>query len=696
MTVTTPRPTVPHRTRARARRAARGPARRGSAGGTARGPRPGARARRRAPAERPRAPGRSGRPRRWRRCSTAARTRPAARRAVPASSVGVLVDAGRDVGEQCPGRRQAGVDRAGVRQGVRVQRAPVVGPLQGPGHAAGAAPPHRGHPDGAVPEAWPAQVGLRSADGCRRGAVEAHRPAVAARHRRRRPGAVDRSGGGLGQVDGEHPVAVVRQRGDQGQVAGARAAAPRLGAGEPPTGPGRLGADRVDRRVGRPDAPYRARPVEVPRAELVEDREGVEVRLAQPGEVQVDGPEVGEQGEVRGCPALARAPRRQDTCPDRVVDPAGGPGHGIGDVRPEVGQDAAGRGCRGGVHQRRLPRSGAVTRRNPAAGSRVGIYVPASRRPARRKGPMTQQPLSRTAPLPESTTTQPDLYVLPELSDSEDTTSDQTTPAPATDVFDQEVATPDLVRLYLDEIGKAPLLDAATEVDLAQRIEAGLYARHLLDQLGHRRAVKLREARKVASSVELTRLVDRRRGRQARLHQGEPAAGRLAGPPLQPCVDAVARPHPGGQRRPGPRRGEVRLRARLQVLDVRHVVDPAVHRPGHRRAEPHRPPARAPGREAQPAQPHPTRPVRVARPGRDRRRGGGRDGPVDVDTVAGPRPDLPDAGQPGRPRRRRRRHDARRPRRRGRRQPRRTSSSRPTRGASWSAWSTGSPTASPR
>ena len=67
------------------------------------------------------------------------------------------------------------------------------------------------------------------------------------------------------------------------------------------------------------------------------------------------------------------------------------------------------------------------------------------------------------------------------------------------DAFDLEVGTPDLVRLYLDEIGKAPLLDAATEVDLAQRIEAGLYARHLLDALGHRRAVKLREARKVAA-----------------------------------------------------------------------------------------------------------------------------------------------------------------------------------------------------
>jgi RNA polymerase sigma factor (sigma-70 family) len=89
------------------------------------------------------------------------------------------------------------------------------------------------------------------------------------------------------------------------------------------------------------------------------------------------------------------------------------------------------------------------------------------------------------------------------------------TPAPSYDThdahdsydsYDDEATTPDLVRLYLDEIGRAPLLDAATEVELAQRIEAGLYARHLLDQLGQRRAVKLQAARKLASSEELASL----------------------------------------------------------------------------------------------------------------------------------------------------------------------------------------------
>ncbi|MFI7610123.1 RNA polymerase sigma factor RpoD/SigA [Nonomuraea terrae] len=40
---------------------------------------------------------------------------------------------------------------------------------------------------------------------------------------------------------------------------------------------------------------------------------------------------------------------------------------------------------------------------------------------------------------------------------------------------------PDLLGMYLEQIGRTPLLTAADEVDLARRIEAGLYARHLVD-----------------------------------------------------------------------------------------------------------------------------------------------------------------------------------------------------------------------
>ena len=38
----------------------------------------------------------------------------------------------------------------------------------------------------------------------------------------------------------------------------------------------------------------------------------------------------------------------------------------------------------------------------------------------------------------------------------------------------------DSVGLYLDEIARTPLLDAATEVELSKAIEAGLFAEHLL------------------------------------------------------------------------------------------------------------------------------------------------------------------------------------------------------------------------
>ncbi|MVU77080.1 sigma-70 family RNA polymerase sigma factor [Nocardia sp. ET3-3] len=49
---------------------------------------------------------------------------------------------------------------------------------------------------------------------------------------------------------------------------------------------------------------------------------------------------------------------------------------------------------------------------------------------------------------------------------------------------DLDAASPaaDLVRVYLNGIGKTALLTAADEVELAKRIEAGLYAQHLLEE----------------------------------------------------------------------------------------------------------------------------------------------------------------------------------------------------------------------
>jgi RNA polymerase primary sigma factor len=50
------------------------------------------------------------------------------------------------------------------------------------------------------------------------------------------------------------------------------------------------------------------------------------------------------------------------------------------------------------------------------------------------------------------------------------------------DALDAPAATTDLVRAYLKEIGKVPLLTAVQEVELSQRIEAGLFATHKLRQ----------------------------------------------------------------------------------------------------------------------------------------------------------------------------------------------------------------------
>jgi RNA polymerase primary sigma factor len=51
------------------------------------------------------------------------------------------------------------------------------------------------------------------------------------------------------------------------------------------------------------------------------------------------------------------------------------------------------------------------------------------------------------------------------------------------DSWDHEVPTTDLVRVYLTDIGRVALLNAEQEVDLAKRIEAGLFAQEKLRQI---------------------------------------------------------------------------------------------------------------------------------------------------------------------------------------------------------------------
>jgi RNA polymerase sigma factor (sigma-70 family) len=63
--------------------------------------------------------------------------------------------------------------------------------------------------------------------------------------------------------------------------------------------------------------------------------------------------------------------------------------------------------------------------------------------------------------------------------------------------LDEAVVSADLVRVYLNEIGKVALLTAADEVELAKRVEAGLYATHLLDEAGRVSPQRRRDLRAV-------------------------------------------------------------------------------------------------------------------------------------------------------------------------------------------------------
>ncbi|MBK3583214.1 RNA polymerase sigma factor RpoD/SigA [Streptomyces microflavus] len=61
------------------------------------------------------------------------------------------------------------------------------------------------------------------------------------------------------------------------------------------------------------------------------------------------------------------------------------------------------------------------------------------------------------------------------------TTSGGTDRARSVRAVGGEIADRDLVGMYLDEIARTPLLDAAKEVDLSQSIEAGVFAQQILD-----------------------------------------------------------------------------------------------------------------------------------------------------------------------------------------------------------------------
>ena len=149
--------------------------------------------------------------------------------------------------------------------------------------------------------------------------------------------------------------------------------------------------------------------------------------------------------------------------------------------------------------------------------------------------------------------------------------------------------TTDALQLFLREAGRHPLLTAAQEVELAKRIERG-------DGDAKQRMIQS-NLRLVVSIAKNYR------------NQG------------LPFLDLIQE----GHARADPRRREVRLAPRLQVLDLRDLVDPPGGRPRARRQgahDPHARPHRRADAEDEPRRAHALDAARPRADARGDRRGG--------------------------------------------------------------------------
>jgi RNA polymerase primary sigma factor len=98
----------------------------------------------------------------------------------------------------------------------------------------------------------------------------------------------------------------------------------------------------------------------------------------------------------------------------------------------------------------------------------------------------------------------------PEQADAETAETDPAGAAPETDLDDQTSVMGDSVHTYLKSIGRRQLLTAEEEVDLAKRIEAGLYAEH-----------KLETERRLSSQLRTELELVAEDGRRAKAHMLE-------------------------------------------------------------------------------------------------------------------------------------------------------------------------------
>ena len=97
--------------------------------------------------------------------------------------------------------------------------------------------------------------------------------------------------------------------------------------------------------------------------------------------------------------------------------------------------------------------------------------------------------------------------------------------------------------LYLRQIGATPLLTAVQEVELARRIEAGVYARHLLEELARYARIERKLALRLGrdpTPAELATAAGQSPERIARLRRLEERCVSLDTPIGEPAVSSTA------------------------------------------------------------------------------------------------------------------------------------------------------------
>jgi hypothetical protein len=139
----------------------------------------------------------------------------------------------------------------------------------------------------------------------------------------------------------------------------------------------------------------------------------------------------------------------------------------------------------------------------------------------------------------------------------------------------------DPVRMYLTQMGEIPLLTREEEISLARKIELTRkqFRKEVLSSgFGLRNAIEiLEDVLKGELAFDRTLKVNQQdpvRGCQAQAVVGQPAPRRVDRQEVPQPRPVVPRPDPGRQHRPDEGRREVRVPPRLQVLDLRDVVDP--------------------------------------------------------------------------------------------------------------------------